>query len=128
MLAPRKLAACVLIACALQAKVAADPVQAPPFTHLHSPRLACRNLIEPLPDTTPAAPDCIQLRAGYYYDEPTWALMDIEHKQSQDAVTRLDAENKSLRESASGWQPGWKTLLGAVVTGVALGYYLDRKL
>ncbi len=114
-----KLAMGVAMLCALHTNAAADPVPVAPFAHLHSPRLACR-------DEVPT--DCIELRPGYYYDEPEWSLLDTEIRRLQTAETRLTAENKSLRDTASGWTPGWRTLLGAVVTGVALGVYLDHKL
>lgn len=60
----------------------------------------------------------LQLPPGYFLDEQTWQERDLELKRLQTQETRLVAENKSLRESAS--YPPWMTvLIGAA--GVALG-------
>lgn len=60
----------------------------------------------------------LSLPPGYFLDEETWQERDLELKRLQEQETRLVAENKSLRESAS--FPPWATAaLGAV--GIALG-------
>ncbi len=69
----------------------------------------------------------LRIPPSYIVDVPTWKRLDAEMRRLQDAETRLTAENASLARSASGWQPGWKTLAGAIVAGAALGFYLGRR-
>lgn len=69
-----------------------------------------------------------RLPAGRFVDEATWSDVDAEFRRLQDAETRLAAENKYMREKVGGWQPGWKTLAAALLTGVALGAYGYSKL
>lgn len=64
---------------------------------------------------------CITLPPGRFLDEDTWQRIDAEHRRLQNAETRLDAENRSLHDSVSGWQPGWKILVGTLVLGFAGG-------
>lgn len=100
--------------------VAADPVaDAPSPAHFNSPRLACREA-----DTT----SCVRLPGGYWVNEDWWSAHDAEMHRLQDAETSLTAQNKSLRASASGWQPGWKTLAVTLATGIGVGFYLNSKL
>src|SRR4051812_44078966 len=96
-----------------------DAADAPSPTHMHSPRIACREA-----DPT----SCIRLREGWYLDEPGYTALDVEMKRLQDAETRLTAENTSLRSTASGWSPGWRTIAAALVVGIGLGIYVDHKL
>ena len=97
------------------------PDPAPPFVHLHSPRLACLgNQSEPS--------GCIRLPAGYFLDEPTYDKLDVSVKALQDAKTKLEAENANLRKTVSTWQPGWKSLLVTTLTALALGAYAEHKL
>lgn len=73
---------------------------------------------------------CLTLPPGRFVDEDTWQRIDRETKRLQTAETRLDAENKSLRASAAGWQPGWKTLLSVAVLGAvggAAAYHYTRE-
>lgn len=70
----------------------------------------------------------IRLPPGYYLDEYTWKILDDEVKRLQDQEIRLGAENLSLRESASSWQPGWKIVLITLTIGVAGGWYLRDRL
>lgn len=74
---------------------------------------------------------------GHLYDIPQgshvitpeiWKSLDDSLINAEDDRTRLQAENKSLRETASGWQPGWRTLLVTLGTGLAGGWYLAHKL
>lgn len=57
-----------------------------------------------------------------------WSALDAELHRLQDREVRLDAENHSLRDTAKSWQPGWKTLLGAVVAGISIGAYAAHRL
>lgn len=98
---------------------AATSSPAPSFAHLNSPREAC---------TLTTTPSCVLLAPGYYLDESAWATRDAELKRLQDAETRLAAENQSLRGALDGWQPGWKTLVLTLASGLALGAYLDHAL
>lgn len=113
----------VAVVLLLARRAAADPD--PPVAHrthvvTEEPRLLCK------PPAPPAI--CMDLPPGHFVDVPTWSALDVELKRAQDAETRLDAENRSLKASASSWQPGWKVLGGAVLTGLALGWYAHSKL
>lgn len=57
-----------------------------------------------------------------------YSELDLEMKRLQDAETRLLAENRSMRETASSWQPGWKTLTLTFVAGLVGGAYIYSKL
>lgn len=109
------------------ALVAADgateptPEHGPAFVHLHSPRLACLG-------TTTQVTGCIRLSEGYFMDEPTYNRLDAEVQRLQDAETRMKAENEYLKKAQATWQPGWKTLTTALVTGIALGAYVHAKI
>ena len=70
----------------------------------------------------------VDLPPGYFVDEPGWTALDTSFKSNQDDITRLNAENQSLKTSMSGWQPGWKLLVGAVVLGVVGGWELHAHL
>lgn len=70
----------------------------------------------------------LRLPAGYFLVDPLWTSWELELRRLQDAETRLAAENESLRRSAEEWQPGWKLLAGAVLTGLAAGAYGAYKL
>lgn len=97
----------------------ADPL---PTTHVQTeePRLLC---VPPMPVTR-----CREIPPGRFVDEGTWGRLDAELRRSQDAETRLQAENRKLRDSVSGWSPGWRTLAAVFVVGVAGGAYAARKL
>ncbi len=115
--AGRVLTAALVLAAA---RAAADPAtaEAPPPTHLASSSAV----------HTDGGSD-LRLPPGYFLAEPTWLRLDAETRRLQDAETRLRAENTSLRASAAtGWQPGWYTVVLAVSGGIALGVYLDHKL
>lgn len=102
---------------------AADPAPEPaPRTHVvtEEPRLLCA---PPAPPTR-----CMDLPPGHFVDQATWLRLDVELRRAQDAETRLAAENTSLRASAAGWQPGLYTLAGAVLVGLAGGWYVHSKL
>ena len=68
----------------------------------------------------------LRLPPSYVIDEPTWSRLDVEVRRLQDAEHRLTAENASLRKSASGWRPGWKTISLALAAGAVGGWYLHR--
>lgn len=95
------------------------PVAAPSFAHLNSPRTAC---------TLKGPVSCVVLAPGYYLDEAAWAARETELKRSQDAETRLTAENRSLRGTLASWHPGWMTLVVTLAGSIALGAYLESKL
>lgn len=60
----------------------------------------------------------LKLPPGYFLDEKTWAERDLEMKRLQEQETRLVAENKSLRKSASE-PPTWLTVVVSAA-GIAL--------
>ncbi len=70
----------------------------------------------------------IDLPPGYFMDEPSHDKLDAETKRLQDAETRLTAENKSLKGSLAGYQPGFYTIATVTVLGIVLGAYLETKL
>lgn len=70
----------------------------------------------------------VDLPPGYFVDEPGWTALDTSFKSNQDDITRLNAENQSLKTSMSDWQPGWKLIVGAIVLGVVGGYELKAHL
>jgi len=124
----------VTVVMALAARAAADPqptsapdpceADAGPVTppldkpvHLSTPSLVA----------TDGGSD-LHLPPGYYLAEPLYKQWDAETKRLQTAETRLTAENKSLRASASSWQPGWYTLAVTLASGAALGWYAHSKL
>lgn len=110
--------AVVLVVIMLAKRVAAGDPE--PHAHVltEEPRLLC---------IPPAAERCIDLPPGHFVDRTTWSALDLELRRAQDAETRLGAENRSLRASAASWQPGWKVLAGAVVSGLALGWYVHAR-
>lgn len=99
----------------LTTKTAADP--APNNLRLTGPREICK--VEP-------ERVCLTVGPGRYLDEPTWTVLDTEVRRLQDRETRLDAENRSLRESTKGWSPGWRTLALTLGTGIAIGAFAFR--
>lgn len=112
--------AAVALVLLLRATSAAEPAPAPQHVETSEPRLLC------VPPARTAR--CIDLVPGHFVDRGTWDKIDLAIRQAQDGVTRLTAENVSLRASASGWQPGWYTLLGVVAGGIALGWWAHDKL
>ena len=102
---------------------AADPAPAPativvpPPTHIHTASTV-----------TTDGGSTLHLPPGYFLDEPAWDNLNVQIKKLQDTDTDLTAQNKAMQTTLSGWSPGWRTLAVAVVTGVAIGVYLDRKL
>ena len=70
----------------------------------------------------------LRLPPGYYLDEERWKRLDLRVRELQNDSTRLNAENRALRNSVGGWQPGWKTVLIVLGTGLAGGIHLGSKL
>lgn len=58
---------------------------------------------------------------------PAWDRLDVELKRLQEKETRIEAENKSLRETAKSWQPGWKVVLSTLIVGVIGGAYVGTR-
>jgi hypothetical protein len=61
----------------------------------------------------------LQLPPGYFLDEDTWQERDAEMHRLQELDVRLTAENKSLRESATGGH--WKSMMAIGMLGVVVG-------
>lgn len=70
----------------------------------------------------------VRLPPGWFLDEASYAALDTETKRLQDAETRLTAENGSLKQSLSGWQPGWYTMASVLLGGLVLGYEIEKHL
>lgn len=60
---------------------------------------------------------------AHVLDAPSWDLLDAEMRRLQELETRITAENRSLRETASSWQPGWRTMAITLAVGLAGGAY-----
>lgn len=69
----------------------------------------------------------LRLPPGYFLPEPEYKRQDALLKSLGDDKTNLTAQNISLRASTSGWQPGWRTLAAALVTGLVAGLYVDHR-
>ena len=67
-------------------------------------------------------------KGSHVLDGPSWDKLDAEVSRLQAAETSLTAENKVLKSSVEGWQPGWKMLAGALVVGLGAGWYAHSKL
>lgn len=102
----------VAAALALPARAAAEP---PPPVHLKSGS-----------SVTTDRGSVLRLPPGYFVTEDGWSKLDVEVRRLQESEVRLKAENESLRDSAESWQPGWKTLAGALVAGISLGTWAFR--
>lgn len=91
-------------------------------THIETvePRLLC---LPPAPPET-----CIVLPPGHFVDAATWSRLDDMIVTTEDAVTRLSAENKSLRSTLAGWSPGWLTLTTTLLVGASAGWYVHNKI
>lgn len=121
----RRCGLAVVIVLVLAARAAAEPCptqlegDGPPTPHLQTTS-----------SMTLTRDDGAQRRLppGRFVDEPTWLKLDDKFRELEDTRTRLTAENASLRESVSGWSPGWRTLAIALVTGAAGGAYATWRL
>lgn len=61
----------------------------------------------------------LQLPPGYILNEPQWDKLDAEIHRLQTSETRLEAENKSLKDSATSLGGNFGLVLGAL--GVSVG-------
>ena len=57
----------------------------------------------------------VNIDPGRYLPEPVWMDLDTDYKVMETRLTRLEAENKSLRQSDKGVSWGWS------VAGLAAG-------
>jgi hypothetical protein len=112
--------ASIAILATLHTGVAADPTPAPPNPNFF-------HILVPWHLSTASGVN-LDLPPSYVLDEPTWAKLDTEVRRLQTTEVRLTAENKSLRDTTSGWQPGWYTVTGVLAAGLALGWYAHSKL
>lgn len=67
----------------------------------------------------------VDLTPGRYLPEQTWEEFDVSFRLQEDTITRLKAENESLKKQD---EPliGWKSALFALGTGIVAGYYTFR--
>lgn len=108
--------AVILVVLALGSRVCADPLppeETAPYLHLHTPSTVVTD-----------GGAHLRLPPGYFQTEPEHDRVDAEMHRLQDQETRLTEQNRVMREETSGWTPGWKSLLAATVTGIALGVYV----
>lgn len=70
----------------------------------------------------------VTLPPGRFVDEESWSLLEVEFSRLQAVETRLGAENKSLRASATRRGP-WLYVIGALAVGFASGvaYHVVRQ-
>lgn len=59
-------------------------------------------------------------------DGTSWENLDGEHRRLQEQETRLKAENRSLRNSANEWSPGWRTVVFITAGALAIGFTAER--
>lgn len=64
----------------------------------------------------------VSVPPGRFLPERHWVALDIEFRDMEDRVTRLEAENKSLKATESDG-PGWKLPTLALLVGIAIGAY-----
>lgn len=88
----------------------------PVYLRMRNPTELC------LPDRV----QCTELPPGRFIQEDLWVELDNEFKRLQDKETRLTAENKSLRESAT--DVPWLALTIAASVGILTGVYIGTKL
>jgi hypothetical protein len=88
----------VAVVLTLSARAAAEPAQ-------NLSPMACR---------TEGGSD-LRLPPGRHVSEAEWSLLNAELRTRGDRATRLDAENRTLREEAGRDRSVWATLLVAVV-------------
>lgn len=69
----------------------------------------------------------LDLPPGYFLPEDDWDALDLEVHRLQDSETKLKAENQSLRKSAGSWGPGFKTSIGILIVGAAVGAYAAHR-
>ena len=122
-------AAIALFVLLASARAAAEPAPydddgnpTPTLIQTTGPRWLCKG--RPIIDAP--LPFCREVPEGRFIDETSWLKIDGEHRRLQDALTRSDAENKSLRETAKSWRPPWWALASATLTGIALGVYIAK--
>jgi hypothetical protein len=89
----------------LETRAAADPI-----LHIKSPSTL-----------TTEKGSTLRLPPGYFLDEPTWKDKDAHVRAVEDDLTRKNAENASLRKSASKQWFDWKVVVAAAAAGFAAG-------
>lgn len=105
-----------------------------------APRATAEPVADDLPSThvrLVTGPGELRLPSGKIYAIPqdshivtgeAWSMLDAEFRRLQEQEVRLTAENRSFRESADAWTPGWMSLTLTLAVGVALGWYVGSKL
>lgn len=87
----------------------------------------CRPLhFKASPTITSAGGRVLTAPPGYYVIDETFAKLDAELRRAQDAETRLAAQNRSLRASASA-RPPVLALATALVVGIGIGVYASTR-
>lgn len=121
----RKVTAAALAIVLASARVAADPE--PAHGELPSPHV--RLLTGPGVLSVPSIDHIFDVPQGSHIVTPKgWEVFDLKIRDMGDQITRLDAENRYMKKRVQGWQPGWRTLTVATITGIVTGVYLGRKL
>lgn len=117
-------AAAFVVITLLTASAAADglePSPAPPATVLAPWRILSASSLTTEAGSTLALPPRVMI-----VTEDGWQALDDEVRRLQEAEVRLQAENASLRASASPGGPGWGTLalvVSAFGAGIAVAHY-----
>ncbi len=81
--------------------------------------------------TTPAVCETeggstVRIVPGMYLPKKTYDRLEDDYKQSQNQVTRLEAENQALKEYDSG--PAWYWMALTFGAGITAGWYASRGL
>jgi hypothetical protein len=112
----------------LASRAVADPALPAPAPTVVTPDLTAPVHLHSDATCTTAGGSSLTLPPGYFLAEPVWTKFDTTTKTLQDTDTEITAENKSLRASAAGWQPGWYTLGTVLVSAFIAGIYVRGKL
>ena len=77
---------------------------------------------------TTAGGTSLLLPAGYFLDNASYNTLDAQTKILQNNLTSLTAQNASLQRAASGYTPGWITVVGTLIVSLVSGLYAGNKL
>ena len=68
----------------------------------------------------------VEIGPGRYVPEAGWVELDDKWKTMENTITRIEAENKSLKSDDSS-VVGWKTATATLIVGILAGRYAWSK-